>query len=77
MFELKKVLFLYRTNAKKTTAMKQNSLLLTLFFIGLSFTASAQHKTVVYGSLGVSNVNIGIVNMRNGTSSNAGGHYAL
>jgi len=57
--------------------MKQISLLLTLVVMSLSFTATAQNKTVVYGSLGVSNVNIGIVNMRNGTSSNAKGHYAL
>ena len=57
--------------------MKQISLLLTLVVISLSFTATAQHKTVVYGSLGVSNVNIGIINKRNGTSSDAKGHYAL
>jgi len=57
--------------------MKQISLLLTLVVMSLSFTATAQHKTVVYGSLGVSNVNIGIVNKRNGTSSDAKGHYAL
>ena len=57
--------------------MKQLSLLLTLFVIVLSFTATAQNKTVVYGDLGVSNVNIGIVNTKKGTSSNAKGHYAL
>ena len=57
--------------------MKQISLLLTLFVISLSFRATAQHKTVVYGDLGVSNVNIGIVNTKKGTSSNAKGHYAL
>lgn len=57
--------------------MKQIPLLLTLFVIGLSFTATAQHKTVIYGNLGVSNVNIGIVNTKSGTSSNAKGHYAL
>ena len=57
--------------------MKQISLLLTLIVMSLSFTATAQHKTVVYGSLGVSNVNIGIVNTRNGTSSDAKGGYAL
>jgi hypothetical protein len=57
--------------------MKQIPLLLTLFVIGLSFTATAQHKTVVYGDLGVSNANIGIVNTKRGTSSNAKGHYAL
>jgi hypothetical protein len=57
--------------------MKQISLLLTLIVISISFTATAQHKTVVYGKLGVSNVNIGIVNTRKGTSTNAKGHYAL
>ncbi len=57
--------------------MKQIPLLLTLFVIGLSFTATAQHKTVVYGDLGISNVNIGIINTKRGTSSNTKGHYAL
>lgn len=57
--------------------MKQISLLLTLFVISLNFTATAQHKTVVYGDIGVSNANIGIVNTKRGTSSNAKGHYAL
>ena len=57
--------------------MKQIPLLLTLFVISLNFTATAQHKIVVYGDLSVSNVNIGIVNTKKGTSSNAKGHYAL
>ena len=57
--------------------MKQISLLLTLFVLSLSFSATAQHKTVIHGNLGVSNVNIGIVNTRNGTSTNASGQYAL
>ena len=57
--------------------MKLVSSLLTLFIIGLSLTATAQHKTVVYGDLGVSNVNIGIVNTHNGTSTNVRGQYTL
>ena len=57
--------------------MKQISLLLTLFLIGLSFTATAQHKTVVYGDLGVSSVNISIVDTQYGTSTDAEGHYEL
>ena len=57
--------------------MKQISLLLTLFVISLNFTATAQHKTVVYGNLGLSNVNISILNTRNGTSTDVKGHYSL
>ena len=43
----------------------------------VSLSATAQHKTVVYGDLGVSNVNISILSTRNGTSTNAKGHYSL
>jgi hypothetical protein len=64
-------------NHKNTKAMKNSTLLLLLFGLCFIYPATAQHRTVVYGSLGVSNVNIGIVNTRNGTSSNAKGHYAL
>ena len=53
------------------------SILLLAACLMVSLSATAQHKTVVYGSLGVSNVNIGVVNTRNGTSTNAKGHYAL
>ena len=53
------------------------SILLLVACLMGSLSATAQHKTVVYGNLGVSNVNIGIVNTRNGTSSNAKGRYAL
>ena len=53
------------------------SILLLVACLMGSLSATAQHKTVVYGSLGASNVNIGIVNKRNGTSSDAKGHYAL
>ena len=58
--------------------MKKTALiLLMLFGLGFISKATAQHKTVIYGNLGVSNVNIGIVNTKRGTSSNAKGHYAL
>ncbi len=57
--------------------MKQISLLLTLFVISLNFTATAQHKTVVYGDLSVSNVNISVLNTRRGTSTDAKGQYSL
>jgi hypothetical protein len=53
------------------------SILLLVACLMGSLSATAQHKTVVYGNLGVSNVNIGIVNTRNGTSSNAKGQYVL
>lgn len=53
------------------------SILLLAACLMASLSATAQHKTVVYGDLGVSNVNIGIVNTKKGTSSNAKGHYAL
>ena len=60
--------------------MKHKNHICTLLMVTClttSLSASAQHKTVVYGDLGVSNVNIGIVNTKKGTSSNAKGHYAL
>lgn len=37
----------------------------------------AQTKTVVYGNLGVENVNISVLNTPYGTSSDSKGHYAL
>lgn len=58
--------------------MKKTTLLvLMLFGLGFISKTTAQHKAVIYGNLGVSNVNIGIVNTKSGTSSNAKGHYAL
>ena len=53
------------------------STLLLAACLTVSLSATAQHKTIVYGNLGVNNVNIGIVNTRNGTSSDAKGCYAL
>ena len=53
------------------------SILLLVACLTVSLNATAQHKTVVYGNVGVSNVNIGIVNTRTGTSSNAKGQYIL
>ena len=57
--------------------MKKSTLFLLFFCLGFAFQATAQHKTVVYGDLGVSNVNISILNTRNGTSTDAKGHYSL
>lgn len=53
------------------------SILLLAACLMVSLSATAQHKTVVYGDLGVSNVNISILNTRNGTSTDAKGHYSL
>ena len=41
--------------------MKKSTLFLLLFGLGFIHHATAQNKTVVYGNLGVSNVNISIV----------------
>ena len=57
--------------------MKKSTLLLLLFGFGFIFPATAQNKTVVYGNLGVSNVNISVVDTQYGTSTNAQGHYEL
>ena len=43
----------------------------------VSLSATAQHKTIVYGNLGVGNVNISIANTPYGTSTNVKGNYAL
>ena len=57
--------------------MKKLALFLFLFSLGFSHLATAQHTTVVYGDLGLSNVNISIVNTPYGTSTDAKGHYEL
>ena len=52
----------------------------TYFLVLLLFLASslfAQTRTIVYGNLGVENVNISIVNTPYGTSTDAKGHYEL
>ena len=51
-------------------------LLLAACLMG-KLNATAQHKTVVYGNLGTSNVNISIMNTPYGTSSDANGRYEL
>ena len=51
-------------------------LLLAACLMG-SLSATAQHKTVVYGNLSVENVNISVDNTKYGTSSNAKGRYTL
>ena len=53
------------------------SILLLAACLIWNMEATAQHKTVVYGNLGVDNVNINIVNTKRGTSTNAKGQYAL
>ena len=53
------------------------SILLLAACLIWNMEATAQHKTVVYGSLGVDNVNINIVNTKKGTSTDAKGRYAL
>ena len=57
--------------------MKNSTLLLLLFGLCFIYPAAAQHKTVVYGNLGTSNVNISIINSPIGTSTDAKGQYAL
>ena len=57
--------------------MKKSTLFLLFFGLGFIHYATAQHKTMVYGNLGVGNVNISIVNTRYGTSTDANGHYEL
>ena len=57
--------------------MKKATLLLMLFVLGFIPLAKAQQKTVVYGHLGMENVNVSIRNTPVGTSSDAKGQYAL
>lgn len=53
------------------------SILLLAACLMVSVRVTAQHKTVVYGNLGVSNVNINITNTRYGTSTDYKGRYTL
>ena len=53
------------------------SILLLAACMLVSLNVTAQHKTVVYGNLGTSNVNISIANTSYGTSTNAKGKYSL
>lgn len=55
--------------------MKKLFLLLLCGFFSMALTA--QNKTVVYGNLGVDNVNISVLDTQHGTVSNAQGQYAL
>lgn len=57
--------------------MKKATLILMLFCLGFISLAKAQQKTVVYGHLGMENVNVSISNTSVGTSSDAKGQYAL
>ena len=54
-----------------------NYILLTVTCLMTSLSVTAQHKTIVYGNLGVGNVNISIANTPYGTSTNVKGNYAL
>lgn len=57
--------------------MKKTTLFLLLFCLGFACQAIAQNKTVVYGDLGISSVNISIVDTQHGTCTDAEGHYEL
>ena len=52
-------------------------ILLLAACLTISLSATAQHKTVVYGSIGVENANISISSSPLGTSTDALGRYAL
>jgi len=56
--------------------MKKTSTL-TFLLLFLASSLSAQTKTIVFGNLGVENVNINIVNTPYGTSTDAKGRYEL
>ena len=56
--------------------MKRN-FILALLLLFLAFSLSAQTNTIVYGNLGVENVNISIVNTQYGTSTDTKGRYEL
>lgn len=55
--------------------MKRNLIIIVL--LCLLGPLGAQTKTMVYGNLGVENVNISVLNTQYGTSSDAKGHYEL
>ncbi len=57
--------------------MKKATLILMLFCLGFISPAKAQQKTVVYGHLGMENVNVSISNTSVGTSSDAKGQYTI
>ena len=52
-------------------------ILLLTACLTVSQRATAQHKTIVYGNLGVENANISVSNTPYGTSTDAKGQYAL
>ena len=56
--------------------MKKN-FILSILLLFTVLTISAQTKTIVFGNLGVENVNISIANTPYGTSTNTKGHYEL
>ena len=56
--------------------MKRSLLLLLLASI-MAFRGLAQTRTVVYGHLGVENVNISVIGVPQGTVTDAQGNYTL
>ena len=57
--------------------MKEITIFLLFFGLGVFHHAMAQHKTVVHGNLGIGNVNIRISNTQRGTSTDTKGCYYL
>ena len=52
-------------------------ILFALFLLWTAVPLVSQTKTMVYGNLGVENVNISVLNTQYGTSTNAKGYYEL
>ncbi len=55
----------------------KKSFTFTIALLFLAFSLSAQTNTIVYGNLGVENVNISIANTQYGTSTDAKGRCEL
>ena len=55
----------------------KRSLLLLLLALTTAFRGLAQTRTVVYGHLGVENVNISVIGIPQGTVTDAQGNYTL
>jgi hypothetical protein len=55
----------------------KKSFTFTIALLFLAFSLSAQTNTIVYGNLGVENVNISIANTQYGTSTDTKGRYEL
>ena len=57
--------------------LMKKSFTFTIALLFLAFSLSAQTNTIVYGNLGVENVNISIANTQYGTSTDTKGRYEL